>query len=109
MSVSMTVHEAGDVLVIDISGRLTVLEENFRPAILQFLKAGHRQFVLKMSDVPYMDSSGLGQLISVYTSIKNMGGSMRLQAPNPRVRELLKITKLDTVFDFVEDGTANVA
>ena len=105
MDLSLTTREVRGVLVMDMSGRLSVLDQNFRQAVLLFLKAGHRHFVLKMTDLSYIDSSGLGQLVSVYTSLSNVGGSVQLLAPSSRVRELLDITKLDTVFDIIEDET----
>ena len=67
--------------------------------------AGHRQFIVKMSDVSYIDSCGLGELVSLYTSIRNSGGNVRLLAPSQRVRKLLNTTKLDTVFEILEDAT----
>ena len=103
MSVLMKAREVKDVLVLNISGRLTVSDHNLRDTVLQFLKAGKRQFVLKMSDVSYVDSCGLGELVTVYTSIRNAGGTVRLLTPSERVRVLLNITKLDTVFDILED------
>jgi anti-sigma B factor antagonist len=92
---------------MDMSGRLSVMERNYREAVRLLLQAGHRHFVFKMTDVSYIDSCGLGQLVSVYTSIKNLGGSMRIVAPGRRVRELLKISKLDTVFEILEDERRN--
>ena len=103
MSLSLTASDVRGVVVVDLSGRFTVLEVDFRETILQFLRSGKREFVFKMNDLSYIDSFGLGQLISVYTSILNAGGSVRLHTPGQRVRDLLKITKLDTVFDIIED------
>ncbi len=105
MSLALNAHTVKGVLVMDMSGRLSVLDQNYREAVLQLLETGHRHIIFKMSDVSYIDSCGLGQLVFVYTSIKNMGGSMLLLAPSRRVRDLLKISKLDTVFDILEDET----
>jgi anti-sigma B factor antagonist len=105
MSVALTPHEIGNLIVIDMSGRLTILDQTFRQAVMKFLDAGRTQLVLRMSDISYIDSCGLGQLVSVYVSVKNRGGHLRLLAPSPRVSELLKITKLDTIFEILQDET----
>jgi len=92
-------------MVIDIVGRLTPLDRSLREAVHRSLNAGKRDFVLRMTDVSYMDVAGLEQLISAYTSIRNMNGSIRLLAPSQRVRDLLKMTQLDTILGIVEDET----
>lgn len=104
MSVLLTMHETRGVLVLDISGRLTVSDHSFREAIGQYLKAGKRQFVLKMDGVSYLDSCGLGELVCVYTSVKNLGGTVQLLTPSEKVRELLILTRLDSVFEILEDA-----
>jgi anti-sigma B factor antagonist len=103
MSLVLTTHEVHGLLVMDMSGRLTILDENLRAVVLQLLQAGHRHFVLKMTEISYIDSCGLGQLVSIYISVRNQGGTVRMLMPSQRVRELLKITKLDTVFEIIED------
>jgi len=104
MSVFLTAREIQGVLVLDISGRLTVSDHNLRNTVLRFLKAGNRQFVLRMNEVSYIDSCGLGELVTVYTSVRNLGGTVRLLTPSEKVRNLLSLTKLDTVFDILEDA-----
>jgi anti-sigma B factor antagonist len=81
------------------------MDRDLRETVLRSLAAGYRQFVLKMDAVSYIDSCGLGELISIYTSVRTSGGNVRLLAPSHRVRELLSITKLDTVFEILEDAT----
>jgi anti-sigma B factor antagonist len=105
MSVIRT-HEAGGTLVVNVSGRLTVLDTVLRETVRHCLQAGYRQFILKMSDVSYIDSCGLGELVCIYTSVKNSGGNVRFLAPSERVRELFSTTKLDTVFEILEDAKA---
>jgi len=104
MSVELAAHEMQEVMVVEIFGRLTVLDQTLRESMRQFLRAGHRQFILKMESVSYIDSCGLGELLCVYASIRHLGGDLRLLTPSARVRELLHITKLDTVFDILEDA-----
>ena len=104
LNLSLSTREIGKNLVIEMSGGLTVAQQTLlREYVLRFLEAGKRHFVLKMEAMSQLDSSGLGQLVTVYTSVTNRGGSVRLLAPSPRVCELLQITKLDTVFEIIED------
>jgi anti-sigma B factor antagonist len=83
---------------MDISGRLCFLEVALLDRVNELLEAGHRDFVLNLADVPYIDSFGLGQLISIWTSVQNKSGQMNLLRPTDHVRRLLQITKLDNVF-----------
>ena len=98
-------HEVRGFLVIDISGRVSLMERDLREAIKRSVMAGHRQFILKMNAVSYIDSCGLGELVCIYTSVRTSGGNVRILAPSQRVRELLDITKLDTIFEILEDTT----
>ena len=104
MSIIRT-HEIRGDMVVDISGRLSILDREIRETVRDLLTAGHRQFILKMSDVSFIDSCGLGELICIYTSVRNSGGNVRLLAPSQRVRQLLNTTKLDTIFEILEDAT----
>jgi anti-anti-sigma factor len=94
-------------LLVEISGPLIFGQDLLEDAIVGHLKAGGRDFILRMSGVTKIDSIGLGQLISVYNLIKGNGGTMRISSPSKRVQERLKATRLDTVFDiFYEDNAA---
>ena len=103
MSIIRT-HEIRGVMVVDISGRLTILDRQIRETVRDLLAAGHRQLILKMSDVSFIDSCGLGELVSIYTSVRNSGGNVRLLTPSQRVRQLLNTTKLDTIFEILENA-----
>ena len=98
MSCRLTSRIVSGVAVVDLSGKLRFLEFGLRDEIQKLLAQGHREFVLNLTDVSYIDSFGLGQLISNWTSIQRVGGSMTLLRPTPEVRKLFAITKLDTVF-----------
>ena len=106
MSVILNAREVRGVVVLELSGRLTILDESLRDTVREFLKAGQRQFILKMNGVSYMDSCGLGQLVSAYISVRNAGGNLRLLSPSEKCRELLRITKLNTVLDIFEDSAS---
>ena len=86
------------VVIVDVSGRLSVLDFTLRDQLQRFLEAGHRAFVLNLSNISFLDSFGLGQLISFWTSIQRAGGKMTLLRPTAQVQKLLRSTKLDTVF-----------
>ena len=90
------------VVVLDLIGRLWILDLPLRDKIGGLLNEGHRHFVVNLSDVDYIDSSGLGQLVSIWTSIKNRSGHMTLLNPTKRVGKLLQITKLNTIFEVLE-------
>jgi len=98
MSVSIKCRLVSDVVVVDISGRLCFLEVSLLRQINELLEQKHRNFVLNLTDVPYIDSFGLGQLISIWTSIRSRDGQLILLRPTDHVRQLLKISKLDSVF-----------
>ena len=104
MSIILSTREVRGCMVLDLSGRLTILDESLRDTVREFLKAGKRQFILKMNDLSYMDSCGLGQLVSVYISVRNAGGNLRLLSPSEKSRELLHISKLDSVFEIFDDA-----
>ena len=74
------------------------MEMALREQITAFLNQGHREFVLNMTELDYIDSFGLGQLVSIWTSIRNKNGLMTLAKPGEKVLKLLEITKLNTVF-----------
>ena len=93
-------------LLVEISGPLTALDQDLQHIIVGHLNAGRRDFILRMSGVTNIDSIGLGQLISVYKLIKANDGTMRISSPSKRVRERLKATRLDTIFEIFYDDTA---
>jgi anti-sigma B factor antagonist len=105
LGIQLKSHEVRGELMLDLSGRLTILDQTLRDAMRQFLAAGYRQFIFKMNEVSYIDSCGLGELISVYTSVRRSGGNLRLLTPSEKVRELLHISRLDTVFEILDDAT----
>ncbi len=111
MSVKLTTHEKGKVIIIDIGGKLTLGEgtSTLRTKIRELVEGGSRQIVLNMADVAHMDSSGLGELISAHTTVTTAGGEIKLLNLARRVHDLLKITKLYTVFESFEDEASAVA
>lgn len=102
----MTLHERviGQVTIIDIGGRLTVEDgaDAFRDLVRQLLRDGRVKLVLNVRDVPYIDSTALGEIVRAYSSATRKGGTLKLLNVSTRVHELLMITKLLSVFDLFD-------
>ena len=105
MSVSMKPRSVGDVTVFDCAGRITLGEgaAYFRDTIREVAVKGNRQILLNLGDVSYIDNSGIGELVSAFTIVTNHGGRLKLLSLTRRVEDLLRITKLYTVFETFED------
>ena len=107
MPVSIECRLVSDVVVVDISGRLCFLEVSLLRQINELLEQKHRNFVLNLTHVPYIDSFGLGQLVTIWTSIRSSDGQLILLRPTDHVRELLKLSKLDSIFQVsIEEAEA---
>lgn len=101
MSLKIVQRSAPDVVILDLTGRLWILDLPLRDLMAGLLAEGKKYFVLNLAAVDYVDSSGLGQLVSIWTSIRNKGGHMTVLSPTKRVERLLEITRLDTIFTVV--------
>lgn len=110
MSVKLTVRQVGDVSVIDAVGRITLGEgaSTFRDNIRDLATKGQKKVLLNLSEVTYIDSSGIGEMVSGFTTVTNHGGQLKLLGLTKRVKDLLQITKLYTVFEVFEDEAAAV-
>ena len=105
MSVKLSTRQVGDVSVVDVAGRITLGEGSsmLRDLMREMVGKGQKKILLNLGDVSYIDSSGIGELVSGFTTVTNNGGEMKLLNLNKRVKDLLQITKLYTVFDVHED------
>jgi anti-sigma B factor antagonist len=105
VSVKLTARQVGDVTVIDATGRITLGEgaSLFRDMLRDLAAKGEKKILLNLSDVSYIDSSGIGEMVSGYTSITGHGGQLKLVGLSKRVKDLLQITKLYTVFEVFND------
>ena len=105
MSVKLTTRQVGDVTVIDAVGRITLGEgsSTFRDMIRDMAAAGNKKILLNLGEVSYIDSSGIGELVSGFTTVTNHGGNLKLLNLTKRVKDLLQITKLYTVFEVHDD------
>ena len=104
MSLIITPHVTGDTVVLDLEGRLWVLDLPLHDKLRDLLANGCRYFVLNLEKVDYIDSSGLGQLVALWTSVRTKGGNLVLMRPTERVRRLLTVTRLNVVFDVYHDA-----
>jgi anti-sigma B factor antagonist len=93
------------VVIVDISGQLRLGEGTgrLREVISQLVGDGYRKILLNLSGVVHIDSSGIGELMTTYTSLRNQGGELKLMNLTKNVRNLLQVTRLYTVFDVHED------
>jgi anti-sigma B factor antagonist len=105
VSVKLNTRQVGDVSVMDVAGRITLGEGSsaLRDALRDMVTKNQKKILLNLGDVSYIDSSGIGELVSGFTTVTNSGGELKLLNLNKRVKDLLQITKLYTVFDVHED------
>ena len=110
MSVKLTTRQVGDVTVIDATGRITLGEgaSTFRDTIRDLATKGNKKLLVNLGDVSYIDSSGIGEMVSGFTTVTNHGGQLKLLGLSKRVKDLLQITKLYTVFEVFDDEAAAV-
>ncbi len=111
MALAIASREVDGVTVLDLSGRITLGEGSvqLRDAVRNLLGKGQKSILLNMGDVNYIDSSGLGELVSAYTTVKNQGAALKLLKLTKKVHDLLQLTKLYTVFDIYDDEAAAIA
>ena len=101
MSVKLNIRQIGDVSVVDVAGRITLGEGSsaLRDTLREMVSKGQKKILLNLGEVSYIDSSGIGELVSAFTTVTNGGGQLKLLNLTKRVKDLLQITKLYTVFD----------
>jgi anti-sigma B factor antagonist len=110
VSVNLTTRQVGDVTVVDAVGRITLGEGSslLREDLRQMIGKGQKKILLNLAEVSYIDSSGIGELVSGFTTVTNQGGELKLLNLTKRVHDLLQITKLYTVFEVFDDEAAAV-
>ncbi len=111
MSMSLKTRVIDSVTILDLSGRIVLGEGSvqLRDSIKELITKGQKDILLNLGDVNYIDSSGLGELVSAYTTVKNAGGELKLLNLTKKVHDLLQITKLYTVFDVKDNETAAIS
>jgi anti-sigma B factor antagonist len=104
-------RQNGDVCLVDVGGKITLGDGSvaIREAVKKLVADGAKKIVLNLGDVTYIDSSGIGELVSAFTTVSNSGGNLKLLNLTKRVQDLLQITKLYTVFEVFNDEPSAVA
>ena len=110
MSVKITTRQVDGVTVLDLSGRITLGEGSvqLRDSVRDLLSKGQKLILLNLGNITYIDSSGIGELVSAFTTVKNQGGELKLLNLTRKVHDLLQITKLYTVFDVKDDEASAI-
>ena len=105
MSMKASTRQVDGITIVDLSGRITLGEGSvvLRDTIKDLLGKGSKKILLNLGDVSYIDSSGIGELVSAFTSVQRQGGELKLLNLTKKVHDLLQITKLYTVFDVKDD------
>lgn len=109
--ITISERQAGDVTVLDLEGKVTIGEGSvaLRSAIRRLLGEGKKKILLNLGKVGYIDSSGIGELVSSFTAVNKEGGSLKLLNLTQKIQDLLAITKLLTVFDTFDDEASALA
>jgi anti-sigma B factor antagonist len=103
-------RQVDGVTIVDLSGRITLGEGSvvLRDTVKELSTQGQKKILLNLGNVTYIDSSGIGELVSAYTSVRNAGGELKLLNLTKKVHDLLQITKLYTVFDIQDDEASAI-
>ena len=111
MTMKASTRQMDGVTVVDLSGRITLGEGSvvLRDTIRDLVGKGNKKILLNLGDVTYIDSSGIGELVSAFTTVRNQGGELKLLNLTKKVHDLLQITKLYTVFDVKDDEAAAIS
>ena len=111
MSMKASTRQVDGITVVDLSGRITLGEGSvvLRDMVRDLISKGERKILLNLGDVTYIDSSGIGELVSAFTTVRNQGGELKLLKLTKKVHDLLQITKLYTVFDVKDDEAVAIS
>jgi anti-sigma B factor antagonist len=105
MALTIEPREVGHVTILDIHGRIVLGDEigQLRDAVRALVGGGKKKIILNLADVDYIDSSGVGELVGCFTTVRNAGGELKLLNLTQKVHDVLYVTKLYTVFDIKDD------
>ena len=111
MTMKASTRNVDQITVVDLSGRITLGEGSvvLRDTVRNLVGQGNKKILLNLGDVNYIDSSGIGELVSAFTAVRKEGGELKLLNLTKKVHDLLQITKLYTVFDVKDDEAAAIA
>jgi anti-sigma B factor antagonist len=105
MSLKIDTREVAHVTILDVNGRIVLGDEigDLRDAVRRLLADGKKKIILNLAEVDYIDSSGVGELVGCFTTVRNAGGELKLLKLSQKVKDVLYVTKLYTVFDIRDD------
>jgi len=105
MALTITHRENGKVTILDVTGRIVLGDEigDLRNSVHKLVEEGKKKIILNLAEVDYIDSSGVGELVGCYTTLRNAGGELKLLNLSQKVQDVLYVTKLYTVFDIKDD------
>lgn len=105
MSLTINAREVSHVTILDVQGRIVLGDEihQLRDAVRGLVAEGKKKIVLNLAEVDYIDSSGVGELVGCFTTVRNVGGELKLLNLSQKVQDVLHVTKLYTVFDIRDD------
>jgi anti-sigma B factor antagonist len=105
MPLKVETREVAHVTILDVKGRIVLGDEIgvLRDAVRGLVADGKKKIILNLADVDYIDSSGVGELVGCFTTVRNAGGELKLLKLSQKVQDVLYVTKLYTVFDIRED------
>lgn len=111
MALTAKVRHAGSVAIVDLDGKITLGENTgiLRDELKSLLSQGTKDIILNMANVSYVDSAGLGELVGAYTTATNQGGAVKLLHLQTKMKDLMQITKLHTIFPAFEDEKTAIA
>lgn len=111
MSMTASTRQVGDVTIVDLSGKIKLGEGSsiLRDAVKELLRKDQKKILLNLANINYIDSSGVGELVAAFTSVRRQGGELKLLRLTQKVTDILQITKLYTVFHVLDDENAAVA
>jgi len=111
MALTAKTRQEGDVTIVDLNGKITLGESSgvLRDELNSLLAMGRKSIIVNMANVSYVDSAGLGELVGKYTTATNQGGSIKLLHLQGKMKDLLQITKLHTIFPIFEDEKEAIA
>jgi anti-sigma B factor antagonist len=110
VSIAFTIRQSRDIAIVDLRGRIVLGEGSItvRDTVHDLLTKGQKRILLNLGDVNYIDSSGIGELVSAFAAAKKQGGELKLLNLTKKIHDLLQITKLYTVFDVKDDEASAV-
>jgi len=105
MALTIDTREVAHVTILDVRGRIVLGDElgELRDSVRDLISKGKKKIILNLAEVDYIDSSGVGELVGCFTTVRNAGGELKLLSLSQKVHDILNVTKLYTVFDIRDD------